>query len=91
MANPFDQMFPDQARMREAAKAEREKLGLTVEGVAWLVKKLKEHAKEGGTYRYLIYTRLGFPDESDAYCRLLEAGLMELHNEMAEKNREEEI
>jgi hypothetical protein len=32
-----------------------------------------EHAKSGGTYRYLIYTRLGFGPE--AYVPLCDDGL----------------
>jgi hypothetical protein len=80
----MDRLLPEQAKMREEAKAEREKLGLTLEGVAWVVKKLHDHMHGMGTYRYLIYTRMGFPHESDAYCSLLEAGLMELHNHLAD-------
>lgn len=80
----YDRLFPDQARIREAAKAEREARGLTVEDVAWVVKKLHEHMHSMGTYRYLIYTRMGFTHESDAYGALMEAGLMEIHNHMAD-------
>lgn len=39
----------------------------------WVMKHLVEHAKEGGTYRYLIYQRLGFGP--DAYVPLCKDGL----------------
>lgn len=80
----MDRLFPEQAKMREEAKAEREKLGLTLEGVAWVIQKLHDHMHTMGTYRFLIYTRMGFPHASDAYCGLMEAGLMELHNHLAD-------
>ena len=46
---------------------------------AWVFKNIVEHAKEGGSYRYLIYDRLGF--DLDAYVPLFEAGGMEISNE----------
>lgn len=46
---------------------------------AWVFKNIVEHAKEGGSYRYLIYERLGF--DLDAYVPLFEAGGMEISNE----------
>lgn len=76
--------FPDHAKMQAEAAAEREKLGVTLEGAAWVVKKLSEHMKSMGTYRFLIYERLGFRHASDAYCVFLAAGLMELHNHLAD-------
>ena len=39
----------------------------------WVFKHLVEHAKEGGTYRYLIYDRLGFGPE--AYAPLCSDGI----------------
>ncbi len=78
----MDRLFPEQARMKEEAKAEREKLGISLEQVAWVVEKLHDHMHTQGTYRFLIYERMGFPPE--AYCRLMEAGLMELHNHLAD-------
>ncbi len=64
---------------------------------AWVMKHIVEHAKEGGSYRYLIYDRLGFGP--DAYVPLYEAGGMEISNEfdmdrmdrIKEKVREEKI
>lgn len=47
--------------------------------VAWAMKHIVEHAKEGGSYRYLIYDRLGFGP--DAYVPLYMAGGMEISNE----------
>ena len=46
---------------------------------AWVFKNIVEHAREGGSYRYLIYDRLGF--DLDAYVPLFEAGGMEISNE----------
>lgn len=39
----------------------------------WVMKHIVEHAKEGGSYRYLIYDRLGFDPE--AYAPLCSDGL----------------
>jgi len=46
---------------------------------AWAIKHILEHAREGGTYRYLIYDRLGFGP--DAYGILQMAGALEISNE----------
>lgn len=46
---------------------------------AWVFRNIVDHAKEGGSYRYLIYDRLGFG--TDAYVPLYEAGGMEISNE----------
>jgi hypothetical protein len=46
---------------------------------AWVMKNIVEHAKEGGSFRYLIYDRLGFGPE--AYVPLYTAGGMEISNE----------
>lgn len=48
---------------------------------AWVMKAILEHAKEGGSFRYLIYERLGFGP--DAYVPLYIAGGMEISNEFA--------
>lgn len=39
----------------------------------WVMKHIVDHAKEGGSYRYLIYDRLGF--NMDAYGALLDDGM----------------
>ena len=39
----------------------------------WVMKHIVEHAKEGGSYRYLIYDRLGF--DMDAYAPLCRDGM----------------
>ena len=39
----------------------------------WVMKHIVEHAREGGSYRYLIYDRLGF--DPDAYAPLCSDGL----------------
>ena len=47
--------------------------------VAWVFKAIVDHAMEGGTFRYLIYDRLGF--NPDAYLPLYDAGGMTISNE----------
>lgn len=44
----------------------------------WVVEQIVAHAREGGTFRYLIYQRLGFGP--DAYMPMLEAGAMTISN-----------
>ena len=39
----------------------------------WVMKHIVEHAKDGGSYRYLIYDRMGF--DADAYVPLCRDGL----------------
>lgn len=39
----------------------------------WVMKHIVEHARDGGSYRYLIYDRLGFGPE--AYGALLDDGM----------------
>lgn len=46
---------------------------------AWVFQHIVEHAKEGGSFRYLIYDRLGF--DIDSYIVLYEAGGMDISNE----------
>jgi hypothetical protein len=46
---------------------------------AWVFKAIVDHAQEGGSFRYLIYNRLGF--QPDAYLPLYEAGGMTISNE----------
>lgn len=45
----------------------------------WVFKNILAHAKEGGSYRGLIYERLGFGP--DAYAYLHESGGLEISNE----------
>jgi len=45
---------------------------------AWVMKHILDHAKDGGSYRYLIYDRLGF--DMDAYGVLQEAGALDISN-----------
>jgi len=52
---------------------------------AYVFKKICEHARGGGTYRYLIYDRLGF--DMDAYAVLLVNGGMDISNEFKLKKR----
>jgi hypothetical protein len=60
--------FPD---LEELAKKcdPNTKLAVT----AWVFKHIVDHAREGGSYRYLIYERLGFGTE--AYVPLCEHGM----------------
>lgn len=46
---------------------------------AYVMEAICDHAKEGGSYRYLIYERLGF--DMDAYATLYCAGGMTISNE----------
>ena len=46
---------------------------------AWVMEKILEHANDPGSYRYLIYDRLGF--DMDAYGVLQGAGALEISNE----------
>jgi hypothetical protein len=48
--------------------------------VAWAFAKIVEHGREGGTFRYLIYDRMGF--NGDAYVPLYDAGGMVISNEL---------
>jgi hypothetical protein len=45
---------------------------------AYVFERICEHARDGGTYRCLIYERLGF--KMDAYAVLLSAGGMDISN-----------
>lgn len=45
---------------------------------AWVFKHIIAQAAEGGTYRYLIYDRLGF--DMDSYVPLYDVGGLELSN-----------
>lgn len=45
---------------------------------AWVMQAICDHAREGGTFRYLIYDRLGFGP--DAYLPLYHAGGMDISN-----------
>lgn len=64
---------------------------------AWVMKHIVAHAEEGGSFRCLIYQRLGF--EPDAYGPLYLAGGMTITNEfdmerikkIIEKVKEEKI
>ena len=47
--------------------------------VAWVFEQIVAHAREGGSFRYLIYDRLGF--DLDAYVPLYLAGGMTISNE----------
>jgi hypothetical protein len=64
----FDQLDADMEKMADECDPEI-KLAVT----KWVFRKLIEHAQEGGTYRYLIYDRLGFG--SEAYAPLCSDGM----------------
>lgn len=46
---------------------------------AWVFRAIVDHATEGGTFRHLIYSRLGFAE--DGYVPLYLAGGMTISNE----------
>lgn len=54
----------------------------TIEQVAWVFERLREHLREPGTFRHLIYDRLGF--DYDAYTPLFLAGGMDISNAFVE-------
>ena len=54
----------------------------------YVFRKIVEHAKEGGTFRYLIYDRLGF--DLNAYLPLYMAGGMTISNEFDIGERDED-
>lgn len=54
----------------------------TIEQVAFVFKSIVDNVKEGGTFRYLIYDRLGFGTE--AYTPLYLAGGMYINNGLTE-------
>lgn len=59
----------------------------TPEQTAWIFKQIRNHFEEGGSYRYLIYNRLGY-DESD-YQTFYENGgfaLSQMANELLDYN-----
>jgi len=54
---------------------------------AWVISKIDEHGEEPGSFRYLIYHRLGFGPE--AYVPLYEAGGMNITNELDYAQRQQ--
>jgi hypothetical protein len=79
--------YDDMVRETWQKTPEEIKLAIT----AYVFRALKDHMKEGGTYRYLIYDRLGFGPE--AYTALYVNGGMDLSNALFEertRNKEEE-
>ena len=54
---------------------------------AQVFEKIVEHAKDGGSFRYLIYERLGFG--ADAYLPLYKAGGMTISNEFCLNKQDE--
>jgi hypothetical protein len=50
----------------------------TADQVAWVFRHLANHLREGGTFRYLIYDRMGF--DNSAYSELHGAGGMDISN-----------
>lgn len=66
--------FPELDKLVEKCDYET-KLAIT----AWVFKHICDHAEHGGSFRHLIYSRLGFGP--DAYIPLYEAGGMTISNE----------
>lgn len=60
--------FPDLDKLVEECDPTM-KLAIT----AWVMKHIVDHARDGGSYRCLIYSRLGF--DPDAYAVLLDDGM----------------
>lgn len=53
---------------------------------AWVISKIDEHGTSPGSFRYLIYERLGFGP--DAYVPLYSAGGMNITNELDYDSKE---
>lgn len=53
---------------------------------AWAISKVDDHGVGGGSFRYLIYNRMGFGPE--AYVPMYEAGGMNITNELDYSLRE---
>ena len=53
----------------------------TIEQTAWVMEKIMANAKEGGTFRRLIYHHMEYGPES--YCPLYRAGGMWINNEVS--------
>ena len=70
----FDDIDEDLAKIADECDY-KTKLAVT----AWVFKKIVEHGKEPGSFRYLIYDRMGF--DMDAYVPLYMAGGMTISNE----------
>ena len=56
----------------------------TIEQVAWIFRCMAEQLEEGGSFRYLIYDRMGYGTE--AYATLYNAGGMEVTNALHESH-----
>lgn len=54
----------------------------TIEQTTWIFNHLHDHMREGGTFRHLIYDRMGYGPE--AYNELYCAGGMEISNKLNE-------
>ena len=50
----------------------------SIEQTAWVFSHLKDHMKDTGSFRVLIYGRMGY--DANAYISLFEAGGMDLSN-----------
>ena len=68
------------AKMMDEAEASLDKMAeecphdVKIAVVRWAMRHIVEHAKEGGSYRYLIYDRMGFGP--DAYGPLCNDGII---------------
>lgn len=52
----------------------------TLEQAAWVLSHLNDALREPGTFRHLIYDRMGYSAQAGAYQALLAAGGMNLTN-----------
>ena len=68
LGEAFDELDKDLAKIADECDP-LVKLAVT----KWVMKHIVEHARDGGSYRYLIYERLGFGPE--AYAPLCRDGL----------------
>lgn len=82
----FDDLDQDLAKIADECPY-LTKLAVT----AWVFKKIVGHGREPGSFRYLIYDRMGF--DLDAYVPLYLAGGMDISNEfdLTENKNEDDL
>lgn len=73
--NPFDGLLEHYQQVYEALDEEQK-----IAAAASIIPKLLDHAREGGSFRYLIYDRLGL--SAAAYVPLCLAGVLDASNDL---------
>ena len=76
------------AELCNCPASEEEFIKPSIEQTAWVIKHILKHFEEGGSFRYLIYDRMGYGQE--AYVEFYEAGGLKLSNMAYELKQERE-